>query len=269
MTPRPFIEKEFRRFRAMPRTLWVVLVAGVVFLLANMISLLSIGGLKIDPGTATLFGAVIGLCVVAWQTSKGFQNLIRSQENQSRLERQARLHRHELERTSAEDEENRERQLLLSGLRAEMISLHSTAYGSATTQHQFALLYKAMHEHGAPATMKEFTISGYKAAFYKENISKLGLINVSLAADIIRVYSMVFDDRKVVWEKAAPNSVVAVAYATGAVLAYRFNADLYHVAMRIRSLEEGSADPGTLQETEAQRHAKLPKLEDMVPEKMV
>ena len=80
---------------------------------------------------------------------------------------------------------------------------------------------------------------------------------------------MVFDDRKVVWEKAAPNSVVSVAYATGALLAYKFQSDLYHVAMRIRSFEEGTADPGTLSETQAQRHANIPKLEDMIPSKMV
>lgn len=116
--------------------------------------------------------------------------------------------------------------------------------------------------------MKEWVINGYKTQFYKENISKLGLLGVSLAADVIRVYSMVFEDRKVVWEKAAPNSVVAVAYATGAVLAYKFNADLFHVCMRIRSVEEGTPDPGTLAATEDKRHAKLPKLEDMVPAKM-
>lgn len=268
MIPRPFVEKELRRLQSMPRTLWVVLIAGVTFLLANMVSLLSIGGLKIDPGTATLFGAVIGLCVVAWQTNRGFQNLVRSQENQSRLEREARLHRYELERAGSKDDEEREKRLLLSGLRAEIVSLHSAAFASAQSHQQYALLYKAMHEHGAPATIKEFTINGYKAPFYKENISKLGLLNVNLAADIIKVYSMVYDDRKVVWEKAAPNSVVSVAYGTGAVLAYKFNADLYHVAMRIRSFEEGTADPGTLSKTEAMRHAELPKLEGMVPDKM-
>ncbi|MCK1734758.1 hypothetical protein IVA79_12500 [Bradyrhizobium sp. 138] len=246
----------------------MVLGAGVTFLIANIISLLSIGGLKIDPGTATLFGAIIGLCVVAWQTNRGFQNLIRSQENQSRLERQARLHRYELDRAGTQADEDREKRLLLSGLRAEMVSLHKTAFATAQTHHQFALIYKAMHEHNAPSTMKEWTINGYKTPFYKENISKLGLLGVSLAADVIRVYSMVFDDRKVVWEKAAPNSVVAVAYAAGAVLAYKFNADLYHVCMRIIAVEEGSSDPGTLAETEEKRHSNLPKLEDMVPEKM-
>lgn len=266
---RTFSEKEFRRLRSMPRTLWVVLAAGIAFLLANIVSLLSIGGLKIDPGTATLFGAIIGLCVVAWQTNRGFQNLIRSQENQSRLERQARLHRYELDRAGVQADEQREKRLLLSGLRAEMVSLHTTAYASAQSNHQFALVYKAMHEHNAPATMKEWTVAGYKTPFYTDNISKLGLLGVSLAADVIRVYSMVFDDRRVVWEKAAPNSVVSVAYGTAAVLAYRFNADLYHVCMRFRSVEEGTPDPGTLSETEAQRHANLPKLEDMVPAKLV
>ena len=253
----------------MPRTLWLVLAASLAFLLANVITLLSIAGLKIDPGTATLFGAIIGLCVVAWQTSKGFGNLIKSQENQARLEREARLHTLELERTSKLDAEDRERRLLLSGLRAEMVSLHTEAGNAATTHHQFALLYKAMHENGVPPNMKEFTMSGYKAPFYKDNINKLGLLRVSLAADIIRAFSMVFDDRKVVWEKAAPNSVVSVAYATGALLAYKFQSDLYHVAMRMRSFEEGTADPGTLSEIQAQRHANIPKLEDMIPAKMV
>ncbi|MBR1170235.1 hypothetical protein JQ571_24880 [Bradyrhizobium liaoningense] len=246
----------------------MVLGAGVAFLIANIASLISIRGVKIDPGTATLLGAIIGLCVVAWQTNRGFKNLIRSQENQSRLERQARLHRYELDRAGAQADDDREKRLLLSGLRAEMVALHRTAFATAQSHHQFALVYKVMHENNAPATMKEWIINGYKTPFYTENISKLGLLGVSLAADVIRAYSMVFEDRKVVWEKAAPNSVVATAYATAAVLAYRFNKDLYHVCMRIRAVEEGTPDPGTLGETEEQRHADLPKLEDMIPAKM-
>ena len=171
----------------MPRTLWLVLAASLAFLLANVITLLSIAGLKIDPGTATLFGAIIGLCVVAWQT-KGFGNLIKSQENQARLEREARLHTLELERTSKLDAESRGRRLLLSGLRAEMVSLHTEAGNAATTHHQFALLYKAMHENGVPPNMKEFTMSGYKAPFYKDSINKLGLLRVSL----LRISSELF-----------------------------------------------------------------------------
>jgi hypothetical protein len=252
----------------MPRILWVTLIAGVAFLFANIVTLISMSGLKIDPGTATLFGAIVGLCVVAWQTGKGFQNLIQSQENQSRLEREARLHRYELERAGRQDDEDRERRMLLSGIRAEIVSLHRAAFNAAQTQRQFALLYKAMHENNAPTSMKEFTINGYKAPYFNQNIAKLGLINVSLAADIIRVYSMMFEDRKVVWEKAAPNSVVSIAYATGSVSAYRLNADLYHVAMRIRAFEEGTTDPGTLATTEAERHKDLPQLEDMVPSQM-
>ncbi|QUS40665.1 hypothetical protein RPMA_18885 [Tardiphaga alba] len=126
-----------------------------------------------------------------------------------------------------------------------------------------------MHEHNSPATIKEFTIAGFKAPFYKENIGKLGLLDVHIAADIIKVHSMVHDEKKIVWENAAPNSVVCIAYATSAALAYKFNADLYHVAMRIRSFEEGTADPGSLSSTEAARHADLPKFEDMIPEKIV
>lgn len=253
----------------MPRTLWLALIASVAFLFANIVTLFSIGGFKIDSGTATLFGAIIGLCVVAWQTSKGFQNLIKSQENQSRLERQARLHRYELERAARQDDEERERRMLLSGIRAEIVSLHRATFNSAQNHHQFALLYKAMHESGAPSSMKEFTINGFKARFFDENVGKLGLINVSLAADIIKVYSMIFEDRKVVWEKAAPNSVVSVAYATAAVTAYRFNSDLFHVAMRIRAFEDNTLDPGTLSATEAERYKDLTKFEDMTPAKMI
>ncbi|WP_441281070.1 hypothetical protein [Tardiphaga sp. 862_B3_N1_1] len=259
----------FSRLKWLPFELRVALLANIALLVPNLLWFGSQFGAKIDPGLATLLGAIVGLCVVAWQTNRGFKNLIRSQENQSRLEREARLHQYELERAGTQEDEEREKRLLLSGLRAEMVSLHSNAYTSAQSHQQFALIYKAMHEHSLPASIKEFTINGYKTPFYQQSISRLGLLNVTLAADIIKVYSMVHDDRKVVWEKAAPNSVVSVAYATGAVLAYKFNADLYHVGMRIRSFEEGTEDPGTLSKTEATRHAHLPKFEDMIPEKMV
>ncbi|MBR1253998.1 hypothetical protein JQ634_09810 [Bradyrhizobium sp. AUGA SZCCT0240] len=111
-------------------------------------------------------------------------------------------------------------------------------------------------------------MAGYKAPFYNENISKVGLLRVSLAADIIRVYNGVFEDRKVAWEKPAPNSVVSIAYATGAVVAYKFQSDLQHVAMRIRAFEEDTPDPGSIYETQDKRHSSLPKLEEMVPAKL-
>jgi hypothetical protein len=45
--------------------------------------------LRIDPGVATLIGAIVGLGIVAWQARLGFRNLILSQEHRqlSRLKR--------------------------------------------------------------------------------------------------------------------------------------------------------------------------------------
>jgi hypothetical protein len=47
------------------------------------------GSWKIDPGTATLSGAIIGLAIIGRQTRRGFANLIRSQNNQAELDRDA------------------------------------------------------------------------------------------------------------------------------------------------------------------------------------
>src|SRR5689334_15405735 len=64
---------------------------------------------KIDPGLTTLLGATFGLGIVAWQARLGFANLIRSQENQAELDRQAREHQHTLDANAAERQTIRER----------------------------------------------------------------------------------------------------------------------------------------------------------------
>jgi hypothetical protein len=50
-----------------------------------------------------------------------------------------------------------------------------------------------------------------------------------------------------------PNNVVAALYKALMEGMREWHADLYHVAMRIRAIEEGTPDPGTLLEAQNKR----------------
>jgi hypothetical protein len=79
--------------------------------------------LRIDPGVATLMGAIVGLGIVAWQVQAGFTNLIRSQQHRADIETEARRHQHTLDVEREARRTDEERRVLLAALRAEIIRL--------------------------------------------------------------------------------------------------------------------------------------------------
>jgi hypothetical protein len=93
----------------------VALLFGIEFIIFSAVIIGS--PWKVDPGVATLLGAVGGLAIVAWQARIGFANLIRSQENQARLEQRGREHQQQLDQEKIEREIAREKKILLSAIR--------------------------------------------------------------------------------------------------------------------------------------------------------
>jgi len=84
-------QKDITDLRDMPRILWVVLVAAIGLFLFSVAMIVAMPW-KLDQGMATLVGAVVGFGIIAWQAKIGFSNLIKSQANQSTLDREAREH---------------------------------------------------------------------------------------------------------------------------------------------------------------------------------
>jgi heme A synthase len=78
------IQEHFKRLPGLVKLAFIATIGFICFE-AVVLGMASFSAKsKIDPGLATLLGAVIGFSVVAWQARAGFQNLIRSQENQAR-----------------------------------------------------------------------------------------------------------------------------------------------------------------------------------------
>jgi len=214
------------------------------------------GSFKIDPGIATFTGAIIGLCVIAWQTGAGFKNLIRSQENQSKLEREARLHQAEIEQNAKITEERWKRAQLLSALRSEIVYLLGLSHDAQKISAGLVDVYREYARRGTQKVSAPIPRNSFDAPVYKPNISNLGLLGVSLGADVVTVLS--FADGKTrdfVSSQPVANDFIADLYEADALLLKDWGQDLFHVAMRIRATEEENPDPGTLRETEAARRA--------------
>jgi hypothetical protein len=176
----------------LPWIVWLAFVSSIALLAFDAVLFVTIGfsaSSKIDPGIATLFGAVIGLSVVAWQARIGFQNLIKSQENQARLEREGRIHRAELEQHAEARIEERRRADLLGALRAEIAYLFRAVSEAERHVLGMIMIQKAIMKRDMPLSTKVIALHSFDAPVFKANIPNLGLIGAYLGADIINVLS--------------------------------------------------------------------------------
>lgn len=153
----------------LPLVVWIAFISSLALLAFDAILLVIIAlstSSKIDPGVATLCGAVIGLSVVAWQARVGFQNLIKSQENQARIEREGRLHRDELDQAAEARAIVQKRADLLGGLRAEIAYLYSAV--AAAEQHVYGLILieNALHRAGKPSQTKAIALHTFDAPIF-------------------------------------------------------------------------------------------------------
>jgi hypothetical protein len=251
--------KEYERFWELPLLLKLVLLSGLAFLAANialLISQTSAVSWKLDPGLATLTAGVFGLCVVAWQTSKGFANLIRSQENQAKLEREARLHKAALDKQANDDEHAREKAILLHALWAEIIFLYSSVYDAEFNSTMFAEVHENYIKQRIANTGKGVVFTSFDAPVFRTNISKLGLLGPSIGADIITVLSRADGKPKLfAQDQTLSNETLVTMYKGNADALDNWRDDLSHVARRIRAIENGTPDPGSLSSTEKNRRA--------------
>jgi hypothetical protein len=263
------IDDEIANLRDLPTSMKFVLLAALVltaFSAATAFLLIFASGFKLDPGLATLTGAIVGLGVVGWQTNRGFGNLIRSQRNQSELDREARLHQAELLQVTKDKEREYEKYLLLASIRAEIAALMHAVSSAGEGSRKMAVLFKALHENKSQNPSKIIKLTSFDAPIYKANIDKLGLLGVSIAADVIRVMSRARAGVETINSDPVPYAVAAAIYAGDYDAMNKWYDDLHHVAVRIIANEGGLPDPGTLLDTKDERYKKLPDVGDLLPQ---
>jgi len=222
--------------------------------------------LRIDPGVATLMGAIVGLGIVAWQARAGFTNLIRSQEHRAAIEAEARQDQHMLDIEREARRTDEERTILMAALRAEMVGLMHRAEDVRQSSKIMHLGLQKMIAENAPDTAKSFPYPTFNAPVYQANISKIGLLGASVGADVVRVMTRTgMTVPTTVQDQPLSNEVIAKLYDTMADAMREWRADLDHVAMRIHAFEEGTPDPGTLQEAQTKRRLREKEIKEKTP----
>jgi hypothetical protein len=244
-------------FRKLPFAVRLVFVAGCILLAANIALMLAqIPNVtwKIDPGLATLCGAVIGLWALAWQAGKGFKNLIRSQESQAEIERAARLHQAEIDNEKLERNENRKKMVLVAALWAEVASLYRQVGEAQVTSLMMKSAAESMKRDRIPNPSNRITFQTFDAPIFKANINHLGLLGASIAADVVTIASRATGKPFELVNETPPSfDIVITIYKGHAETLENWRDDLLHVANRLRSVMDGSADPGTLHNAQFQR----------------
>jgi hypothetical protein len=229
-----------------PRWLRALLVAAIVLFFCNAVVLLAqtVGFLgtwswKLDGGLATLFDAVIGLGLAGWQARRGFTNLIRSQENQATLDIEKEKRDREIERRT-----------LTAALLAEFTSLHQQADAICKAARAIEVNYRAMPDH--PALETKFTFPHLKAPVYQANISKLGLLEVTPAADVIMA-AWAATEYLPTTEGPISHSMFVELHSVHTMGMEFWRDDLLHVIRRLRASEGQCEDPGPLTEDRERR----------------
>ncbi|PDT76987.1 hypothetical protein [Bradyrhizobium sp. C9] len=244
------------RFRRLPLELRVALAATLAIFALNVVWAYTQAGWKIDPGAATLCGAILGLAIIGHQARRGFANLIRSQEHQAKLNREARVHAAELEEAAARAQEENDRSLLRAAIRAELVGLLNEAQNYQGVMDTFSQMSGAMAQSNVPAFKQALHFPTFKTPIYDTNISKIGLLGISIAADVVKVMNRAKrPELSIPNEPPLEHKFMKTIYDTASAAYKNWGSDIYHVAMRIRATEEGWRDPGTLVETAAARQA--------------
>jgi hypothetical protein len=212
---------------------------------------------------ATIIAAVVGFTVIAWQTRRGFTNLIASQEHRAKTERDARADQARIERETAAEQLEREKKALAAALSGELIALWHQVRNTRSLAIAQSVVLGEMLKVGTVGK-QDFTlpIVQFRVPIYEANIPKLGLLGSSLAGDVARAFS-----RATIATSARPDqkTQVEAKFLKAALDALdRANNDwlddISHVSKRLSALELGTSDdPGPLYVLEQERDRKRKK----------
>jgi hypothetical protein len=207
----------------------------------------------LPTGWAALMGALLGLSAIAWQTHRGFRNLIASQQHQAELDREAmheraeldkdaRLHQAALQRQAQAENREDEKKVLAAALHGELLA--SITRLSNTRQWLELLLVTAGELAKSGGSLQApLKIPRVPTPVYDANIAKMGLLGASIVADVAEVYGIL--QAELEWTQ--PNANLAKILVKGVIdtMPDRIS-DILHVGSRLMAIQYGTEDPGLL-----------------------
>jgi len=214
---------------------------------------------------ATFIGAIIGLSVVAWQTRRGFRNLIASQEHRADIERKARADQARIQREFAAEQLEREKMALAAALTGELFSLWDQVKNMGVMATAQSILLEEMIKDGAQGKQNsKLPIFPLRVPIYEANIAKLGLLGSSLAGDVARVLSRATIAPSTSTDRQASLMDIDIKMLKGTIDGLvqankDWLEDISHVISRLSALERGTNDPGPLYTLEQERERKRKK----------
>jgi hypothetical protein len=214
----------------------------------------AIGGLaRIPTPIATLLAAILGFSGIAWQSRKGFRNLIASQEHRAKIEREAREEQHQRELEAEQRRRDGAAKALAAARTGELVAFLDFAHNNTNTFQTYAEMNRVMAKEG----LKEIALprfNGFHARIYEANIGKLDLLNASLVGDLAKVFARTAAMPATSGEKIRIDTAIAVLMTASKVWSTTAD-DILHVALRMRAFEWGQEDPGTLVERDQRKTA--------------
>jgi hypothetical protein len=200
----------------------------------------------LTPGIATLIAAAVGFSAVVLQTRVGFRNLIKSQEMQAQINREAREHQAALSRRERTDQQADEKRALAAALCGEL----GAAYDKLRTGKDLMQMQKLIYE-AAPKTVMGTDLGKISPQFepriFSSSIDKLGLLGPSTAGDVVMVYQLLL------WDPGSISSAKLNGEMLGKILDVQIKVvdgwleDNVHVNKRLLAiLLPSNEDPGPL-----------------------
>ncbi|MBB3020655.1 hypothetical protein FHR70_003741 [Microvirga lupini] len=207
---------------------------------------------RLPQPIATLIAGIVGLGTIAWQTRRGFQNLIASQEHRAELDRAARLHQAELTDLQSEKQSDRQRRTLAAAIHAELIALlpqvHNTQQYLLLQQHIFLEMAKIDKDKKT-----DFRLPQFRTTVFESALPNIGMLGPSTAGDVISVYSLLRLNMDPPVIKDSPVQFLASLVESLTKTYSNLGGEIVHVGSRLTHVQFGTADPGTLYDFRKQR----------------
>lgn len=238
---------------------WVGLSALIVGILLSIrpVFLFLIEVARTQPG---LLGAVIaagiGFAGVILTTRQGFRNLILSQQDQARREREARDH----QRAISEEQRSRQASDDLRALASALLGELGAAVVSVEKMRKWAALQQALY-----AAMGETRVSvpvnlsnsfpQFDALVFKANIKELGKLGPSTCGDVVDVYQLLR-----IRDQQPPVEGVTGEHVAIVMKGFKegfdeWILDAMHVQKRLLAAMDSRDDPGSLYDERRRREA--------------
>jgi hypothetical protein len=201
----------------------------------------------ISPSGATLIAAILGFSAVAWQTRQGFKNIVKSQDNQARLDRESREDQSRIAHQHKLDDWNHEKRALAASLCGELSAAATRLFNTRPILSIQKLVYQQIGDavSSQPVRVASY-LSSSEPRIFAANAARIGVLGPSIASDVVEMYQILL------WSGEVP----AATTLTGTQISKLFEAQLealddwiqdqHHVNLRLLSLYGSQEDPGPL-----------------------